>query len=73
MLKVKEIIEGIKKKSFTSDYKATDTEAMGLLLSKFFNYTGTDILEATMYALEDANFHQESAEVGVMLEKLKKE
>lgn len=61
---VQGMLEKIKAGCFSEDYEATDTEAMGLLLSHFFDYGGTDILKAAEAALEDANFHDASAKVG---------
>ena len=55
------VLEQIKKESFVEGYKASDEEAIGLLVSKYFQWDGGRILEATGEALEDANFHTEAA------------
>tara|TARA_B100000795_G_scaffold122512_1_gene91205 strand:- start:1832 stop:2179 length:348 start_codon:yes stop_codon:yes gene_type:complete len=52
------ILNKIKKESFVEGYEATDTEAFGLLLSKYFKWSGYEIVEASFSALEDANFHE---------------
>lgn len=52
------ILNKIKKESFVDGYEASDTEAFGLLLSKYFKWDGDYIVEATFDALEDANFHE---------------
>ena len=51
------ILNKIKKESFEDGYEASDTEAFGLLLSKYFKWDGYDIFKANLHALEDANFH----------------
>lgn len=69
--KVKEILEGIKKESFVDDYKASDTEAMGMLLSKYFKWNGIAIMDASCYGLEDANFHTECSQIRELIEETK--
>jgi len=59
------ILNKIKKESFVEGYEATDTEAFGLLLSKYFKYDGYDIFKANLYGLEDANFHSLHARLEV--------
>jgi hypothetical protein len=66
-VKVEEILSAIKSKSFVGGYIAADEEAMGLLVSKFFEWDGGAILRTAQFALEDANFHGESAKVGEMI------
>jgi len=65
-------IELVKNESFVEDYKATDAEAMGLVIAKFFAWDGLDILRTAQFALEDANFHAESAAVSDMADKIEK-
>ena len=60
---VKPLLAEIKERCFTKDYEASDTEAMGMLLSKYFQYAGDDVLEAAYYGLEDSNFHGEAKAV----------
>ena len=55
--KVKAILSEIKKVSFMDDYDASDAEAFGTMMSKYFEYDGYEIAEAAGNALEDANFH----------------
>lgn len=59
------VLEKIKRESFVADYTATDAEAFGLLISKYFEWDGVEILEAASHALEDSNFHKEA---GLVLE-----
>ena len=54
---VKGILNTIKKVSFSHDYDASDAEAFGTMMSKYFEYDGYEIAEAAGNALEDANFH----------------
>ncbi len=67
---VKALLEAIKKESFVSGYIATDEEAMGLLVSKYFEWDGLKILKTTYNALEDANFHTENEHIQQMIDKL---
>lgn len=70
---IQAIIQDIKKECFVPEYqdKATDAEAMGLLVSKFFEWDGLQIMEAFTEALTDANFHTEAQQVQEMIEKIK--
>ena len=52
------ILNKIKKECFEDWYKASDTEAFGMLLSKYFKWDGYEICKAGYSALEDANFHE---------------
>ena len=61
-----EMVAGIQETSFVDGYTATDSQAMGMLLTRFSEYDGLSILRAAQYALEDANFHGESAKVAGM-------
>jgi hypothetical protein len=69
---IKEILEKIKQESFVSGYKATDEEAMGLLVSKYFEWDGLNILKVTYNALEDANFHTDNKKIREMIDILEK-
>ena len=55
--RVKDILSEIKKVSFMDDYDASDAEAFGTMMSKYFEYDGYEIAAAAGNALEDANFH----------------
>jgi len=68
---VQTILDKIKSESFVAGYKATDAEAMGLLLSKYFDWNGVDILQTTYWALEDANFHTDNETIQVLIDNLK--
>lgn len=70
---VQAMLEKIKRECFSPGYEASDTEAMGLLLSHFFDYDGADILRAAETALEDANFHAEAAALGEARQRLEPE
>lgn len=54
---IRVVLDGIKRESFSEGYKASDAEAMGLLLSRVLDYDGIAIMKAAEYGLEDANFH----------------
>ena len=61
------VLKEIKSKSFVKGYEASDEEAMGLLVSKYFEWNGDAILKTASLALEDANFHNESAIVEALI------
>ena len=65
-----EMVASVKQASFVRGYKATDAEALGLLIARFFKWDGLAILRAAQYALEDANFHAESAKVAAMADEV---
>lgn len=62
-LSLRVLVNRAKRDRFTTGYKATDAEAMGLLVAGFFNHDGVAILRTASSALEDANFHQDAAVV----------
>lgn len=57
--------------SFVEGYEWTESEALGLILATYFEWTGEPILETAAAALEDANFHSEAQLVRDMLDRLK--
>lgn len=68
---IKAVLDQIKTESFVRGYVAPDAEAMGLLVSKYFEWDGIQILESSFFALEDANFHTEAGIVYDLCEKAK--
>lgn len=66
-------ISMVKRISFTPSYPATDAEALGLIVSNFFQQDGLAILRTAQYALEDANLHGQSGEVAAWADELEKE
>lgn len=59
-------VERVKQESFVAGYQASDEEALGIVLARFFGWDGLALLRTAQYALEDANFHTESGAVGEM-------
>ena len=59
------LLDATKRVSFVGDYKATDTEAFGMLMAQYFEWDSR-ILDAAAKALEDADFHAQSGEVAAM-------
>lgn len=47
---------------FLPAYRSTTSDArvLGIILSKYLEWNGIEILEASASALEDANFHREA-------------
>lgn len=55
---LKPLIDEVKKKCFCiADDEVSDEDALGLILSKYFNWDGVAILKTAYNALEDANYH----------------
>jgi len=50
------LLDAIKESAFVNGYKATDEEALGLVVSKFTKWNAGAILAVASEALEDANF-----------------
>lgn len=50
---------------------ASDADTLGIMVAHTLKWDGLQILEMAASALEDANFHSESAKVTEMLEGLK--
>lgn len=65
------LIDRKKVEAFTPDYrdKATDEEALGIMVSVFLQWDGVAIMRTLAAALEDANFHSECALVLRMADK----
>ena len=40
-----------------NDPRATDADALGIIVAKYLKWDGCDIMETMFSALEDANFH----------------
>ena len=59
MSALKQMIDRQKKDFFMPEYqdKVTDEEALGLIVSHYFEWDGLAILKTLSSALEDANFH----------------
>lgn len=66
------LINTQRKESFVPEYQAkvTDAEALGILIAHYFDWDGVAILETAVAALEDANFHTESAALTEMAAQL---
>jgi len=62
---VQTLVDTIKRESFTAGSNPTDADAFGLLMARYFGWDSR-ILDAASKALEDANFHTESAQVAEM-------
>jgi hypothetical protein len=69
---LKTLIQNQIRTSFTPEYqsKATDEEALGLIVSHYFKWDGLRILKVCYAALEDANFHTENETIQALIDKL---
>jgi hypothetical protein len=64
------LLEQVKKTAYVEGYEATDEEALGIVISKYFEWNGKKVLQASFFALEDANYHREAKSVEEMIEAL---
>ena len=60
------LLNAIKEKAFVNGYKATDAEALGLVVSKYSQWDAGSILAVTSEALEDANFDDLAQKVDLL-------
>ncbi|HEX3147897.1 MAG TPA: hypothetical protein VHR66_07420 [Gemmataceae bacterium] len=56
---------------YSSDHAATETDVLGVMIAVHFGWNGLAVLKTAAAALEDANFHDESAQVQQMLRRLR--
>ena len=61
------ILDQLKKETFNPDYQAKDAEALGILVSKFFEWDGSEVLAVAFSGLEDSNYHTEAAIIDRMI------
>ena len=54
---------------FVKDYNPTDTEILGIMLSKFLKWDGHAIAKAVYSAFEDSNFHTLNTEFEALCKK----
>ena len=71
MTDLKTLIDETIKERFVPEYQAgiTDAEALGAMISSYFEWDGIQILNALQYALEDANFHSINEQINTIREK----
>lgn len=69
MTVLKALIDQQKATSFREPEKASDEEALGILISQHLGWDGDAILQVAEAALTDANFHSEAAEIAAMRHK----
>ena len=55
--KLKQLIDEQKKKSFRDPSTALDSEALGIMISQYFEWNGKEIFLTSYNAFEDSNFH----------------
>ena len=63
---VRNEIARVKLENFRDGYEATDEEALGIALARLLEWDGVSLLRTAQHALEDANFHTESGQLGAM-------
>ena len=72
MAMMKGLIKIKKQIAFVKGYEATDAEALGILISQYFEWNGIEILETCKWALEDANFHKETDKIEEIIDSIKR-
>lgn len=58
-----ELVQKKKRQSFHHPETIQDSEALGVLVSGYFKWSGEPIIQAFMGALHDANFHELAYEI----------
>ncbi len=53
-----ELIKHTRNWSYVHNAEPSEAEVVGLIVSKYFKWNGTEIMEAMLSSLEDANFHE---------------
>tara|TARA_A200000159_G_scaffold92508_1_gene85958 strand:+ start:1988 stop:2215 length:228 start_codon:yes stop_codon:yes gene_type:complete len=66
---LRQLIEEKKRTAFNSDYVASDAEALGILISQYFEWDGEKIFQTMFNAMEDANFHTFNKQLKELWEK----
>ena len=56
--KLKVLIEEQKNQSFINPETATDSDALGIIISQYFEWDSKGIFESSYSAFEDSNFHK---------------
>jgi len=57
------LLDAIKRKAFVKGYRASDEEALGLVVSKFTKFHAGSILAVATEALEDSNYDDLASKV----------
>lgn len=70
---LKKLIDEKKQSAFVLPDTASDADALGILISQYFEWDGLEILKTMYAALEDANFHTENKTVEGWIKNLEKE
>lgn len=52
------LIERTKKLAFTHPWDAKDEDAMGIMISQYFEWDQTSIIKTALHSFKDANFHK---------------
>jgi hypothetical protein len=68
---MKEILKRIKFLHYKDGSQVSDAQAMGILMSMYFEFDGLEILKATYEGLEDSNFHTENQTIQKLINNLK--
>ena len=71
--KVGDLLSDIKTKVFLQPENATTRETFGIMMSKFFEWSGICIAEAAVKALEDSNFRSLAENLRTLIEYEKSE
>lgn len=70
--KLQAILHEIKETHYTNPKSVSDSQAIGILMAKYFEWDGLEILKATFEGLEDSNFHSENEVILQMIHKLER-
>ena len=67
-----EMIEKCRSRWISHDYQSIteDPRIIGMMIAKYLEWDGSQILDACFSALEDANFHTEAGQIDKMRKEL---
>lgn len=70
---LKSLIEDVKNESIVAEFRdeVTDAQIMGLILSRYFDWSGSEIVRTALFGLEDSNFHTFNAKFQALAKKEK--
>lgn len=66
------LVNNFRTECFTSPAMATEEQAFGLLMSRYFHFSPLDILRAAQFAAEDANAHAEAGVISGLADALER-
>ena len=64
---IPKLLKAVKETAFVRGYKASDEEALALVVSKYLKWDGEAIVKTFLDSLEDANYYEIRREIQALL------